>query len=148
MWHGAGSAARLIAPCICDCGRRLDANTLFVDIGAHIGTHTIYALRTGRFGRAVAFEPEPRNARLLAMNIAENGLSQAVTVVRKAAGAAKGEAMLHLHPRNTGAHAIDVPPSVDGQSSLSVRSCGRRMSSLHSVSCLARSAHLGRRRGL
>ena len=121
MWHGGWQRREIdCAVHLLTAAGRLDANALFVDIGAHIGTHTIYALRTGRFGRAVAFEPEPRNARLLAMNIAENGLSQAVTVVRKAAGAAKGEAMLHLHPRNTGAHAIDVPPSVDGQSSLSV----------------------------
>ena len=87
------------------------------DIGAHIGTHTIYALRSGRFDRAIAFEPEPRNARLLAMNLDANGLSDAVTVVPKAAGAAAGSAMLHLHPRNTGAHAIDVPPSNDGRDS-------------------------------
>ena len=99
---------------------RLHPNAVFLDVGAHIGTHTIYALRTGRFERAIAFEPEPRNARLLAMNLEVNGLSAAVVVVRKAAGAAIGGAVLHLHPRNTGAHAIDVPPSVDGQASLAV----------------------------
>ena len=121
MWHG-GWQRREIATAVdlLQAAGRLKADALFVDVGAHIGTHTIYALRTGRFRGAVAFEPEPRNARLLAMNIEENGLSQAVTVVRKAAGAAAGEAVLHLHPRNTGAHSIDVPPSIDGQSSLSV----------------------------
>ena len=45
---------------------------------------------------------------------------QPVTVVRKAAGAVTGTAVLHLHPRNTGAHAIDVPPSIDGKTSLGV----------------------------
>ena len=54
------------------------------------------------------------------MNVEINGLSEAVVVVRKAAGAATGSAVLHLHPRNTGAHAIGAPPSVDGQASLSV----------------------------
>jgi len=28
--------------------------------------------------------------------------------------------VLHLHPRNTGAHAIDAPPSLDGQAALDV----------------------------
>src|SRR5436190_18303314 len=105
---------------ILEMAGRLPARAVFVDVGAHIGTHTIYALRSGRFQRAIAFEPEPRNARLLAMNLDANGLSDAVTIVRKAAGAAAGSAVLHLHPRNTGAHAIDVPPSNDGRNSLAV----------------------------
>ena len=85
----AGNAARSIRRWTC-CGRR-DACTTTrcvpVGVGAHIGTHTIYALRSGRFTRAIALEPEPRNARLLAMNLEVNGLSQAAIVVRKAAGA-------------------------------------------------------------
>src|SRR6516165_7693109 len=96
------------------------ANAVFVDVGAHIGTHTIYALRTGRFARAIAFEPEPPNADLLVRNLEANGLSQAAVAVPKAAGAAPGVAVLHLHPRNTGAHAIGEPPSVDGQARLDV----------------------------
>jgi FkbM family methyltransferase len=121
MWHGGWQRREIdSAVDLLRAAGRLDAKAVFVDIGAHIGTHTIYALRTGRFQRAVAFEPEPRNARLLAMNLEENGLAEVVTVVRKAAGAATGAGVLHLHPRNTGAHAIDVPPSVDGQASLSV----------------------------
>ena len=87
---------------------------MFVDVGANIGTHTVYALRTGRFGRAVAFEPEPKNARLLRMNIEANGLADAVTVIAKAAGEREGSATLYLHPRNKGAHAIGTPPSDDG----------------------------------
>src|SRR5947209_12749600 len=121
MWHGGWQRREIdSAVDLLRAAGRLNAKAIFVDIGAHIGTHTIYALRTGRFQRAVAFEPEPRNARLLAMNLEENGLAEVVTVVRKAAGAATGAGVLHLHPRNTGAHAIDVPPSVDGQASLSV----------------------------
>jgi FkbM family methyltransferase len=121
MWHG-GWQRREIATAVdlLRAAGRLKADALFLDIGAHIGTHTIYALRSGAFRGAIAFEPEPRNARLLAMNVEANGLSGAVTVVRKAAGAAAGTSVLHLHPRNTGAHAIDVPPSIDGQRSVNV----------------------------
>jgi FkbM family methyltransferase len=121
MWHGGwqrreiDSAVEILA-----AAGRVSRDAVFVDIGAHIGTHTVYALRTGRFARAVAFEPEPRNARLLAMNLEANGLSQSVVVISKAAGAAPGVAVLHLHPRNTGAHSLDVPPSIDGRTSLEV----------------------------
>src|SRR5260370_38861030 len=41
-------------------------------------------------------------------------------IVAKAAGAAPGSAVLHLHPRNTGAHAIGAPPSLDGTDRLEV----------------------------
>ena len=121
MWHGGWQRREIDAAVeVLLAAGRLQPGAAFIDIGAHIGTHTIYALRTGRFERAVAFEPEPRNARLLAMNLDANGVSERVVVVRKAAGAAAGTATLHLHPRNTGAHAIDVPPSVDGEASVVV----------------------------
>ena len=121
MWHGGWQRREIDAAVeVLLAVGRLQSGAAFIDIGAHIGTHTIYALRTGRFERAVAFEPEPRNARLLAMNLDANGVSERVVVVRKAAGAAAGTATLHLHPRNTGAHAIDVPPSVDGEASVAV----------------------------
>src|SRR5436190_18788392 len=103
MWHGGWQRREIdTAVDVLSAAGRLHADAVFVDVGAHIGTHTIYALRTGRFARAIAFEPEPRNARLLAMNLDVNGLSGAVVLVRKAAGAATGTAVLHLHPRNTG----------------------------------------------
>jgi FkbM family methyltransferase len=121
MWHGGWQRREIeTAVQVLSAAGRLPPDAVFVDVGAHIGTHTIYALRTGRFGRAVAFEPEPRNAKLLAMNLEANDLAQAVVVIRKAAGAAPGTAVLHLHPRNTGAHALDVPPSYDGRDSLEV----------------------------
>ncbi len=121
MWHGGWQRREIeTAVTVLSAAGRLPADAVFVDIGAHIGTHTIYALRTGRFARAVAFEPEPRNAALLARNLEANGLAHAAIVVPKAAGAAPGIGELHLHPRNTGAHAIDEPPSVDGLASLSV----------------------------
>ena len=104
---------------LCAAGR-LQTGSVFVDVGANIGTHTVYALRAGKFARAIAFEPEPRNARLLAMNLDVNGLSQRAVVVAKAAGAAAGRAMLHLHPRNKGAHAIDFAPAADGTERIDV----------------------------
>ena len=121
MWHGEWQRREFVAAVdVLAAAGRLPPDAVFVDIGAHIGTHTIYALRTGRFARAVAFEPAPNNLRLLAMNLETNGLSRAAVVVPNAAGSAPGVAVLHLHPRNTGAHAIGTPPSVEGQASLIV----------------------------
>jgi FkbM family methyltransferase len=121
MWHGGWQRREIDrAVALLSAAGRLAAEAVFVDVGANIGTHTVYALRTGRFARAVAFEPEPGNARLLSMNLEANGLSQRALVVPKAAGAAPGRAVLHLHPRNKGAHAIGVAPSLDGRDRLDV----------------------------
>ena len=121
MWHG-GFRRREIDQAIAILAEngRLSADAMFVDIGANIGTHTVYALRSGRFTGAVAFEPEPKNARLLAMNLEANGVADVVTVVPKAAGEAAGTATLYLHPRNKGAHALGRSPSVDGQEQFEV----------------------------
>jgi len=122
MWHGGWQRREIEAAVeLLSAAGRLPADPIFIDIGAHIGTHTVYALRTGRFVRAVAFEPEPRNAQLLGMNVEANGLSQVVAVVRKAAGARSGSGTLHLHPRNTGAHAMDLPPAIDANRALEVQ---------------------------
>src|SRR5215467_14230791 len=89
MWHGGWQRREIHSAVeVLLAAGRLRADAVFVDIGAHIGTHTVYALRTGRFARAIAFEPEPRNADLLVRNLEANGLSQAAVVVPKAAGAA------------------------------------------------------------
>jgi FkbM family methyltransferase len=121
MWHGGWQRREIDqAVAVLAASGRLATDAVFVDVGANIGTHTVYALRTGRFACAVAFEPEPKNARLLAMNVETNGLAQSVTIVAKAAGDAAGTATLHLHPRNKGAHAIGAPPSDDGVDRLEV----------------------------
>jgi FkbM family methyltransferase len=99
---------------------RLPRDAVFVDAGANIGTHTAYALLGGRFARAISCEPEPKNLRLLEMNMAANGLSSRVRIVPKALGAQAGSAVLHLHPRNKGAHSLRAAPSYDGQARLEV----------------------------
>ena len=121
MWHGGWQRREIdTAVEVLQAAGRLKPGAAFIDVGAHIGTHTIYALRTSRFARAIAFEPEPRNARLLTMNLEVNGLGQRALLVHKAAGAAASTGMLHLHPRNTGAHSIGAPPSVDADATVAV----------------------------
>jgi FkbM family methyltransferase len=121
MWHGGWQRSEIDrAVAVLSAAGRLSADAVFIDVGANIGTHTVYALRTGHFGRAVAFEPEPRNIRLLSMNLDVNGMAQRAVVVPKAAGATTGRAVLHIHPRNKGAHAIGFAPSVDSVDRLDV----------------------------
>jgi FkbM family methyltransferase len=115
IWHGEWQRAEieLAIKVLTDAGR-LSANAAFVDVGANIGTHTVYAMRSGRFVRAVAFEPEPRNAELLRLNLKANDLTGRVCVIEGAVGERAGSAVLHLHPRNKGHHTIGRPPSYDG----------------------------------
>lgn len=79
---------------------------VFVDVGANIGTQTIYALKLGHFQRAVCFEPDPWNIQLLRANILFNDLADRVTVIEAAAGAKRGTAMLSKDATNLGAHSL------------------------------------------
>lgn len=109
-----------LAIALLKAANRLRPGSAFVDIGGNIGTQTIYALKSGAFARAIAFEPEPRNAELLRMNIAANGYSGRATVVEKAIGDSQGVATLYLHPRNRGNHMIGKAPSSDVMEHVSV----------------------------
>jgi FkbM family methyltransferase len=60
------------------------AGSVFVDVGANIGTTAIPAVSRHGFGRALAFEPDPENVRVLKANVALNGLDDRVEVVAAA----------------------------------------------------------------
>ncbi len=121
MWHDRWQREEIEqAVAVLGKAGRLPPDAVFIDAGANIGTQTAYAMRLGKFARGVAFEPEPRNVELLTMNMAANGLAEKVTVVAKALGATEGQATLHLHPRNKGAHSIGTAPSLDGTESVNV----------------------------
>jgi FkbM family methyltransferase len=69
----------------------------FLDVGANVGTLTLFAARAvGREGRVFAIEPTPRLAALLGRSLAMNGVSERVSIAACAAGEASGEAALHL----------------------------------------------------
>lgn len=77
----------------------------FLDVGANIGTQTVYALLTGRFAGGVAIEAEPRNYGLLERNIAYNGLEGCVRALHAAAADAEGPVTLRINRRNGGGHS-------------------------------------------
>jgi FkbM family methyltransferase len=54
------------------------------------------------------------------MNVAANSLGERVTVAQAALGEREGRAVLHLHPRNKGAHSIGGLPSPDATARVEV----------------------------
>lgn len=89
-----------------------------VDVGAHIGTMTLPAARVvGPTGRVVAVEPGLRASGLLARSLHINSVSTWTSLHVVAAGAADGEAVLHLSDvlgENTLVHEATAQPTADG----------------------------------
>jgi len=66
-----------------DMRSKVLTNTLVLDIGAHIGVHTMWL--AGVCGcKVVSFEPVPELAAKLRANVAANGLEDRVTVIESA----------------------------------------------------------------
>lgn len=71
--------------------------TAVIDVGANIGNHTVFFAAI--LGAPVyAFEPDPANHALLALNVAANGLDRRVIATCCALGATNGTATLHPGP--------------------------------------------------
>jgi FkbM family methyltransferase len=83
-----------------------DANGTVFDVGANIGMICIPLVRDGLFRRAVAFEPDPNNFRLLEKNVVQNGLAGRVLPLPYALSSGAGEVDLELSPDNYGDHRI------------------------------------------
>lgn len=78
----------------------------FLDVGANVGTSTLYAMRSGRFDRALCLEPAPENVRLTELNVELNHLGDKVTVLPVACAAEAGTAKLWLTDGNKGDHRL------------------------------------------
>ena len=79
--------------------------TLFIDIGANIGTMCIPAVKRGLFLKAIAIEPEPLNYSLLLANIHINRLSHKIVAHNLALGEKDDDRLLfELSKDNFGDH--------------------------------------------
>ncbi len=85
----------------------LRPDSVFIDVGANIGTQTIYALRSGHFTRAIAIEVDPHNFAILARNVAVNALADTVHLQQAAASDREGTLRLSHHDKNYGAHSVE-----------------------------------------
>jgi FkbM family methyltransferase len=77
-----------------------------LEVGANIGTTTVFLAAAGR--RVVAVEPEPHNFALLQAKVAANGLTEQVRCLQLALADSEGEAILELSATNTGDHRVRV----------------------------------------
>lgn len=90
-----------------DAGR-LRRDGIFLDVGANIGSQTVYAMLSGAFAQAIAVEPDPHNFAILERNLAVNGLERRVRSIQAAASAASGRLQLNRHGENHGAHSVEL----------------------------------------
>ncbi len=93
-----------------DLRRRLRPGGLFVDVGANIGNHALFAAAVCG-ARVLAFEPAPALADHCAATLAANGVSAMLDLRRQGVGAAAGQARLLPGPgHNAGRTRLEAGP--------------------------------------
>ena len=88
--------------------------TLLVDVGANIGTHLLRGLAEGVFARGIAVEMNADNHRLLACNLALNGLAARTRLFQAAVSDRPGHITMEMAPQNRGEHRVRLAPSSPG----------------------------------
>jgi FkbM family methyltransferase len=78
----------------------------FLDVGANIGTTTVPAMLDYPFAKALCFEPEPRNALTLRLNLVLNAIEERATALEVAVSNRKGTSELVVYPDQGGKHWI------------------------------------------
>lgn len=78
----------------------------FIDIGANIGTHLVYALKEAGYQEGFGVEPDVNNYRLLVCNVLLNGLEGRTSLFNLALSDDAGWAELELSTENFGDHRI------------------------------------------
>src|SRR5262249_10048037 len=93
--------------------RVLEPGMVFLDVGAHLGLHTLAAGRhVGKSGRVFSFEPTPVTYELLCRTLRLNGLNDRVTA--RCAAAGKENSGRPLYVSNISSHNSLYPlPGVE-----------------------------------
>jgi FkbM family methyltransferase len=86
-------------------GYRVAPGDVVVDIGANIGTFSLYAAAVCGASRVISYEPFPDNFRILRSNVEQNQL-HIVTCLNKAVAGSGGIRTLRLHPVDSGSHSL------------------------------------------
>ena len=100
--------------------QRLAGGGSFVDIGANVGYYALMAARAGA-DKVIAAEPNPELIDRFKVNVALNGLEQAIDILPVAVGAEDGTAMLNLKDGDTGGSSIVRKVDADGAIEVPVR---------------------------
>lgn len=97
--------------------RLLSPGDVFVDVGANVGYHTVRAARAvGPDGRVIAVEANPENARLIALTVEMNSLTN-VEIVPVALSAQRGHVVFGAHIGSNGGF-LDDAAVTSGQGTL------------------------------
>ncbi|HEV2029127.1 MAG TPA: FkbM family methyltransferase [Candidatus Dormibacteraeota bacterium] len=73
-----------------------------VDVGAHVGSFTIWAALRSPMAKLLAIEPNPETYPILLRNLLDNGLQDRATAVNSAVGGGSGVAELELTEHSLG----------------------------------------------
>lgn len=94
------------APIVDLIHKKVNTGDIVVDIGAHIGHHTLLMRATvGETGIVIAYEPYPRNAQYIRDSVEKNGL-QNVSVIEAALSDTNGAGELKVDKMNTGSSSL------------------------------------------
>jgi FkbM family methyltransferase len=86
-------------------GYRVNPGDVVVDIGANIGTFSVYAAGLCGASRVLSFEPFPDSFRMLTRNVEQNQLNM-VTCVNQAVAGGCGLRSLRLNSMDSGSHSL------------------------------------------
>ena len=87
-------------------GYEICESDTIIDVGANIGSFTIFAARRAKQGRVIAFEPTRQSFSLLQGNISKNRLKH-VSTERAALTDRAGPVTLHLSGLGSGHHSLN-----------------------------------------
>lgn len=90
------------------------AGRTVINVGANIGMTCIGLIKAGYFDRALGFEPEPENFRLLEKNIEQNDFAEQIEAFRMALSSTAGDLTFELSPDNPGDHRVRQPGQPPG----------------------------------
>ena len=88
-------------------GHRVQAGDVVVDIGANIGTFSVYAAKICGASRVLSFEPFPDNYNILCKNVEQNQLRN-VTCVNQAVARNRGGRTMGLNSVDCGSHSLVI----------------------------------------
>ena len=82
-------------------------NTYFIDVGANIGTHTIYALQEEEIDYAFCIEPLKSNIDILKANLKINNVDHYSCILPYALADFNTQAPIHINPINCGDNRLE-----------------------------------------
>ena len=84
--------------------KNVNKEDIVLDVGAHIGIHTIHLAKIVRF--VYAIEPEPSNLKLLIKNIFANNVKEKVSIIPCVISSVDGFVSFYVSSESTGAHHV------------------------------------------